>query len=42
MIEDAPVIPIYQYVTRVLVAARVEGWHDNAANVHPSWTLTLK
>jgi len=42
MIEDAPVIPIYQYVTRALVAARVEGWHDNAANVHPSWTLRLK
>ncbi|MET0377093.1 MAG: peptide ABC transporter substrate-binding protein [Rhizorhabdus sp.] len=42
LIEDAPLIPLYHYVSRTLVAARIDGWHDNASNTHPSWTLRIR
>jgi len=33
MIADQPLIPLYFYVAKHLVSARVQGWQDNAMNV---------
>ncbi len=33
MLADAPLVPLYFYVNKHLVAPRVRGWHDNVMNV---------
>jgi len=33
MIADQPLIPLYFYVAKHLVSARIRGWRDNAMNV---------
>ena len=42
LIADMPILPLYYYVTRSLVAERIAGWDDNISNVHPSRTLRIR
>lgn len=39
LMAESPILPIYYYVSKSLVGARVDGWFDNSANAHPSATL---
>ncbi len=41
MLADQPVIPLYFYVAKHLVSARVHGWRDNVMNVVYSKNLVI-
>ncbi|MGQ0430729.1 MAG: peptide ABC transporter substrate-binding protein [Gammaproteobacteria bacterium] len=41
LLEDTPLIPIYFYVSKHLVAPRVSGWYDNVMNVTYSRDLAI-
>jgi oligopeptide transport system substrate-binding protein len=41
LLADVPVIPLYFYVSKHLVAPRVQGWYDNVMNVTYSKDLSL-
>lgn len=42
LMRDAPVLPIYFYSSKNLVSARLGGWQNNLANLHPSRTLFVR
>jgi ABC-type oligopeptide transport system substrate-binding subunit len=42
LLADAPVIPLYFFVNKHLVAPRVRGWYDNPTNVVYSKDLALE
>lgn len=39
LMDQAPIIPLYHYVSRALVSPKLSGWKDNISNIHPSITL---
>jgi len=41
LLADVPLIPLYFYVSKHLVAPRVTGWYDNVMNVTYSKDLSL-
>jgi oligopeptide transport system substrate-binding protein len=41
MLTDQPVVPLFFYVSKHLVAARVHGWNENPLNITYSKSLSI-
>ncbi|MEQ8848654.1 peptide ABC transporter substrate-binding protein [Botrimarina sp.] len=41
LMTELPVMPIYYYVSRSMVAPYVYGWHNNLEDRHPLWSLSI-
>ena len=41
LLADVPLVPLYFYVSKHLVAPRVQGWYDNVMNVTYSKDLSV-
>ena len=41
MLNDAPLMPIYFYVSKHLIRPEVHGWHDNVLDIHLSRYLSI-
>ena len=41
LLEEMPVVPIYFYVTSLLIDPSVEGWHPNILDYHPYQSVRL-
>jgi oligopeptide transport system substrate-binding protein len=42
LLADAPLVPLYFYASKHLVAPRVQGWYDNVMNVTYSKDLSIR
>lgn len=42
MLDSAPVVPLYYYVSSYLVSPAVQGWHANVLDQHPFTNLSLR
>ncbi|HYE51577.1 MAG TPA: peptide ABC transporter substrate-binding protein [Azospirillaceae bacterium] len=41
VLDAAPVVPVYHYVSHTMVSRKVRGWQPNLVNQHPSRFLSL-
>lgn len=41
LMRELPVMPVYYYVSRSMVAPHVFGWYNNLEDRHPLWALSI-
>lgn len=41
LMTELPVMPVYYYVSRSMVAPHVYGWYNNLEDRHPLWALSI-
>jgi oligopeptide transport system substrate-binding protein len=42
MLEDAPIAPLFHYVSKAMVKPHVQGWAPNVQDVHPTRWMSVK